>query len=454
MKCVIIGAGPAGLAAALELQRTGAVCGLFEAEDYPGGLAASFRADGFTWDLGGHVIFSHYRRFDEVLDSLLSEQEWLRHERRAFIRILDRWVPYPFQNNIHRLPEPQRNECLAGLEKACGQAPAEPPAHFEEWITRNVGEGIARLFMIPYNSKVWACPPRELSASWPGDRVAVPDLERIRRNIAQSRDDVGWGPNSTFRFPVAGGTGEVWRRLAAALPAESLHYRHRMRAVDTARRTVSFDNGRVERYDVLVNTIPLDRFVAAAGLTADLGGTDDLVHTSVHVVGVGVAGRPDEAADKCWLYFPEIEYPFYRVTVFSNYSPSNAPDGCYSLMAEVSRPQGEPFEAGKVVDACVEGLRRCGLIDAQAEIVHTWHRRAEYAYPVPSLRRDKALNTILPALEKHSIFSRGRFGAWKYEVGNMDHSFMQGVEVAGRITRGSDETTFNRPDVVNSGTFR
>lgn len=454
VKCVIIGAGPTGLAAAFQLEKTKVPWALFEAREHAGGLAASFHADGFTWDLGGHVIFSHYRCFDNMLDSLLDRAEWLHHERRAFIRILDRWVPYPFQNNIRHLPEREMRECLAGLEKARVGVGAEAPEHFEQWISRNVGDGIARLFMLPYNSKVWACAPRVLSASWLGDRVAVPDVERIRRNIAQGTDDVAWGPNNMFRFPVSGGTGEVWRRLAAGLPAEKIHYGHEMTGIDTSRRRVSFRNGHVEPYDVLVNTSPLDKFVEAAGLAEIASSTADLIHTSVHVVGVGLIGRSVEARDKCWLYFPEREYPFYRTTVFSNYSAANVPEGCYSLMAEVSESAAEPVDANTVAERCIEGLRRCGLIEADGKVVHVWQRRLEYAYPVPSLRRDDALNAILPALEKLSIYSRGRFGAWKYEVGNMDHSFLQGIELANRIAYDTPETTLHCPSIVNAGTFR
>jgi hypothetical protein len=59
--------------------------------------------------------------------------------------------------------------------------------------------------------------------------------------------------------------------------------------------------------------------------------------------------------------------------------------------------------------------------------------QADYAYPIPTLKRDEALSLIQPYLEQRGIFSRGRFGAWKYETGNMDHSIMQGVEVVNKI---------------------
>ena len=40
------------------------------------------------------------------------------------------------------------------------------------------------------------------------------DYRRALQNVMLGRDDVGWGPNNMFRFPGAGGTGEIYRRLA------------------------------------------------------------------------------------------------------------------------------------------------------------------------------------------------------------------------------------------------
>ena len=63
-------------------------------------------------------------------------------------------------------------------------------------------------------------------------------------------------------------------------------------------------------------------------------------------------------------------------------------------------------------------------------MTHSWTHRVEYGYPTPSRGRDAVLRRLLPAFWQQDILSRGRFGAWRYEVGNMDHSFMQGVEAA------------------------
>jgi hypothetical protein len=61
------------------------------------------------------------------------------------------------------------------------------------------------------------------------------------------------------------------------------------------------------------------------------------------------------------------------------------------------------------------------------------------------------LQSVLPALANSGIHSRGRFGAWKYEVGNQDHSLMQGVELVNRVALGIPETTVHFPEAANSG---
>ena len=85
-----------------------------------------------------------------------------------------------------------------------------------------------------------------------------------------------------------------------------------------------------------------------------------------------------------------------------------------------------------------------------SEIVSTYHRTFTPGYPTPSLERDEALHEMLPVLlERFQILSRGRFGSWKYEVGNQDHSFMLGVEAVDRALFGAPEMTLDSPDFVN-----
>ena len=452
-KVAIIGAGPAGLGAAWRFQELGFEnWTLFEKETYPGGLAASFGdAAGFTWDIGGHVQFSHYPYFDDLMDRLLGSG-WLRHKRESWIWIGERFVPYPFQHNIRYLPRQEMRDCLKGLIHACTGSRTSPPANFEEWVIGQFGAGIARQFLLPYNRKVWACPPRELNCRWIGERVAKVDLERAVFNILDARDDLGWGPNDTFRFPLRGGTGAIWTELARRLPPGRLAFGKRLERLDATRRVLHFQDGSREDYDLLISTAPLDWLVRHSDLEDLKGAAGCLAHSSTHVVGIGVAGEPPaHLRSKTWMYFPESRTPFYRATVFSNYSPNNVPDirRFWSLMLEVSESPLKPVDGERLVESVIDGLLSARLIESQAGIADVWRYRAEYGYPTPTLGRDEALGILLPALDELGIFSRGRFGAWKYEVSNQDHSLMQGVELADRLAAGSQERTLTAPDAVN-----
>jgi hypothetical protein len=172
------------------------------------------------------------------------------------------------------------------------------------------------------------------------------------------------------------------------------------------------------------------------------------------------------------LYFPEDDCPFYRATIFSNYSPDNQPaaskklptiqlangsppakdlkEGPYwSIMLEVSESPVKPVDVSSLLKDSIQGLVNTGLLQPTDEIVSTYHRRFDHGYPTPSLEREGVLRKLLPALQAKGIYSRGRFGSWRYEVGNQDHSFMLGVEAVDNIVNGAIELTLNYPDFVN-----
>ncbi|MFN2637655.1 MAG: NAD(P)/FAD-dependent oxidoreductase [Gemmatimonadaceae bacterium] len=448
-RIVIIGAGPTGLGAGYRLREIGYTNFLIlEASNRVGGLASSERsANGFTYDIGGHVLFSHYKYFDRLFDKLLGD-EYQELLRESWVWMCDRFLPYPFQNNIKYLPPEVVLECLLGLIEAQKEEfNLARFANFEEFVYGVFGAGIAKHFMMPYNFKVWAHPPKMMNKEWIGERVAVVDIKRVLGNVVLDRDDAGWGPNATFKYPLYGGTGGLFERMQPYVE-ENLRCNSRTVAIDTDRQEVVLEDGSREAYDHLLSTMPMDLLVKSMnGSTPDVvrDEASKLRHSGSYIVGVGI--KQPAPSKKCWMYYPESNCPFYRLTYLSNYSPEVVPDARthYSLLAEISRSEFKPVEKSTVIDETIQGMVNTKMISEadRSDIVDTHVIDREYTYPVPSLERDHALATIHPWLESRNIYSRGRFGAWRYEVGNMDHSVAQGVEWVDRIVCGrEDELTY------------
>ena len=438
-RITIVGAGPCGLGCARELEHLGfdawTVC---EREAWAGGHAASVvDPAGFTWDLGGHVVFSHFGEFDALLAEVLGKEVY-EHERVSYIRSGDRWVPYPFQNNLRHLEPQVILECLLGLAEAPG---GSTEMNFGRWMEATFGAGITRHFMRPYNRKVWATPAEEMSATWIAERVSVIDFRRALANVVLGRDDCGWGPNNTFAFPRRGGTGEIYRRLAARLGAR-VHFSRELVGVDAARRELRFADGGAESYDVLVSTMPLDRLVSllAQAPSDVVAAARALRRTSVAMVGLGLERRSD--TDTCWMYFPDGDAPYYRVTNFAKYSPANVPSEDtqrYSayLTETAFRPGERPNDR---LEARVRAaLSATGVVEGEPRVASVHRVDIDYAYPVPTLGRDRALRTIQPWLTEQRIYSRGRFGSWRYEIGNMDHAVKMGIDIARFLVDGRPE---------------
>lgn len=445
-KIVILGAGPTGLGAAYRLQELGyRNWVIYERNDYIGGLATSFQDNaGFTYDIGGHVMFSHYKYFDDLVDRLLGDN-YTEIMREAWVWMLDRFVPYPFQNNIRYLPKDVVLECVMGIVEAQKNPHKVAQANnFNDLIDAQFGAGIAKYFMKPYNFKVWAHPVSHMSRDWLGERVALPDLEKILRNVLLDQDDVAWGPNNKFKFPLRGGTGGLYAPMMQYV-GDHLQLGKEAVFIDKDARQIRFQDGEVVDYDLLLTTMPLDLLVGKLNdVPAEVAAAPrGLHHSSGLIVGVGI-NRPCPS-QKCWLYFPEPSSPFYRVTYLSNYSPYIAPDpNHFLLLTETSYSEHKPENKADIVDRVVQGLLNTRIIEPADldRIVSTYLIDVDYSYPVPTVDRNAALATIQPFLMHHDIYSRGRFGAWEYEIGNMDHSVMQGVELVNHWLLGEAEITW------------
>jgi hypothetical protein len=114
-------------------------------------------------------------------------------------------------------------------------------------------------------------------------------------------------------------------------------------------------------------------------------------------------------------------------------------------MCEISYSEFKKENKETIVEDTIQGLIDTGMLEVGERnlIVSKHSMDVDYVYPTPTFERDKALRAIQPFLMENDIYSRGSLGAWKYEIGNMDHSIMQGKEVVDCILQRTPEETWS-----------
>lgn len=429
---VIVGAGLAGLSAAYHLR--GLPYRIFEKEAEVGGLCRSYQTQGFTFDMTGHLL--HFRQAEiKALVERLLEGRLAKHSRRSYIYSHGTYTEYPFQVNTYGLPPEVVRECLLGFIATLTAPAASKQADersFKAWILDNLGEGMARHFMVPFNEKLWQVPLDELTSEWVSWLVPKPELKDVI-NGALGIKDKAFGYNPSFLYPAEGGIHVL--PLAFVPGAGPVALETELVEIDTTRRRAVFrgkETGhRVEEYESLVSTIPIPELVrrcidlpshvreAAAGLRW------------VSVYNVNLAVARERISDKHWIYFPEREYPFYRAGFPMNFSPSLGRPGCSSLYVEVSHRPGERTAPDELLNMVRRGLERAGIVRAQDEVVVADVKDIYYAYVLFDRHRAKAVPMLLQELERRGIHSIGRYGRWEHT--SMEDAIAQGKQLAERL---------------------
>ena len=431
-RIAILGAGLTGLSTAYHLRGR---CDVFEQAASAGGLCRTMSRAGFLFDYTGHLLHVRHNYTKQIIQRLLPDQYNLL-TRKAYIYAHGRYIPYPFQANIHSLPPEVVKECIIGfvntlrdIRQDKNASPSHPDS-FQDWVLDTFGEGIAKHFMFPYNQKVWQIPLDELSAEWVAWSIPKPTLDEFL-NGALGIPNPAFGYNPTFLYPKTGGAEQLPRAFLRHLPPERVHYTKKAIAIDVAGKMLRFDDHSTDHYDTLISTIPLKHLleimrdvpeqVSHAG--------NQLRYISVYDVNMGV-NRP-KISEKHWIYFPEPEFSFYRVGFPSNFSDHVAPAGCSSMYVEVAVLPEETIAEPTLLEGVYDGLQQCGVLQTTDQILVCDVVRIDYAYVLYDLNRTPALNTIFPYLRQHHIYSAGRYGLWEYSA--MEDAILTGKHLAETI---------------------
>jgi UDP-galactopyranose mutase len=417
----IVGAGLAGLSAAYHLEGD---YDLYEAEDRPGGLCRSLRFDGFTFDSAVHVLYSTDEYAVGLIRHLLGE-DLLTIERSSWVFSHGIYTLYPFQANTYGLPAQVRAECILGLFAARQEerGRADLPKDFGDWIRRTFGSGIADHFMTPLNRKIWGVDPEEMGWEWVVGRIPVPRMEEVVLGALEA-GSTQHGPNAVFWYPARGGMESLAR---AFLPfVEPVRLGTRVVKVRPEEHAVILADGTTRGYEKLISSAPLPQLVGmiegAPERVREAAAT--LRGNRVLAVHLGI-DRP-ELSTKHWVYFPEPQFLFQRISFPSNFAPGLAPPGASSITAEVT--SSRDWQSEQLIGRVASDLRLAGVL-AESDRIRVAHvQELEPAYVVYRPDHREQMSEIREYLECQDIFSCGRFGDWEYL--NMDHAILSGKRAA------------------------
>lgn len=426
MNNIILGAGLTGLSCAYHLKKGYKI---FEKESVPGGLCRSITTGRFVFDLSGHLLHLKDEYVRKLVHRLLYKNI-IELERNAWIYSKRTLTRYPFQAHTYGLPKKVIKECLSDFFAAQAKLKRfkKPCSSLYDWSMRHFGKGISRHFMIPYNEKLWLRPLNELTTEWLKGFVPQPSVEEVLKG-SLTDSDTSLGYNIRFMYPKKGGIQSLVNAFLPHIEKPQVNAEAvRIRWYD---RRVEFAGKGPIMYDRLISTIPLPVLIERMHRVPSdvIDAARSLRWTSVMCINLGIE-RP-QWTDKTWIYFPEKEFPFYRIGFQSNLSKHMVPRGCSSLYIEVShKPEKKP-NLKKTLAETIKGIRRADILRHEDKIININVSALPFAYVVYDAQRTPAVNCIQQFLSKHGIISTGRYGGWKYSY--MEEAILDGKKAAEQI---------------------
>ena len=419
----IIGAGLSGLSAAYHLGKDYTV---LERDPEIGGLCKSINLDGYVFDLAPHILFTRNPYTRDLFHSLLGDNI-ATQRRRAYIYMMNTFVKYPFEANLHPLPEHVKEECIRGVM----EKPSLDPKNFMEWIQTTMGKGIADYYMVPYNQKIWKYPLEKMNTEWIAGRVPSPSVEEMRKG-AEEAQPIDYGPNAEFWYPKHGGIGALANSLAKDIPVKLESEATWFNPSASGVETLYEENGEEKSItsDKVMSSLPLPEIIDMMDDVPEevQTATDNLVYNSLVCVMVGVK-RPN-IIDKHWLYFPEKDLIFNRISFPMNFSQYTTPEGSSSILVEVTY-RDTVMDLEETKKQVLLDLVKANLIKDSDEIEVCEAMDFKYAYVVYDLDHGKNVKVIHDYLNAHNIIPIGRFGEWEYY--NMDKAILSGKNAAEKI---------------------
>jgi protoporphyrinogen oxidase len=451
---VVIGAGPAGLAAAHELTNLGMRPIVIEMADRVGGIARTESYQGYHFDIGGHRFFTKMQKIEQLWHGMMGD-DFLNVTRLSRIYYRGRFFEYPLNvtSTLINLGIIESLLILASYIKSQIRPEIEAET-FEQWVTNRFGRRLYEVFFKSYTEKVWGIPCHEIRAEWAAQRIkglsliAAVSNALIGTQKAKSLID-------RFHYPSRG-PGMMWERFQekieragghVRLGAEAVRLRHEKQSIVGV--TYKAGGRDVEiTADYVISSIPIPRLVELLSPATP----DDITEAShgltyrAFIIVVLIIDNADIFPDQ-WIYVHSPEVRVGRVQNFKNWSPAMVPDVQKTSvgMEYFCNVGDETWEMSdeNLTELAASELSKLGLAGV-GDVTDSLVVRQPYAYPIYDRQYQQRIEVVRNFIDNlDNLQTIGRNGLHRYN--NMDHSMLTGMLAAQNVA-GADHNLWEVND--------
>jgi protoporphyrinogen oxidase/nucleoside-diphosphate-sugar epimerase len=444
----VIGAGPAGLTAAYELQKRSRAYKpiVLESSDSVGGIARTESYKGFRFDIGGHRFFTKVKEVEALWHEVGGEDFVLR-PRLSRIYYRGKYYDYPLKifNALSNMGPVEAMQIMLSYFK-WRVSPFPEEDNFEQWVTNRFGRRLFQHFFKSYTEKVWGIPCTEIRADWAAQRIKNLSLTKAVLNALTGANDTT-SLIEEFEYPRLG-PGQMWERFRDKVHAQGGEVRMRSSITKIIR-----DGNRVEAVEVCETSgskarsyrLLADHFVNSMAIRDLIRAFDP--PPPPHVVRAAerlkyrdflivtlILDHPDPFPDN-WIYIHAPEVQVGRIQNFRSWSPDMVPDpGRASIGMEYFCHEGDGLWASSNEELIAKASRELeflGLAQRRNVVDGTVIRQPK-AYPVYDGEYREALDIVqnwIAGLENFQTV--GRNGMHRYN--NQDHSMLTAMLAARNI---------------------
>jgi protoporphyrinogen oxidase len=439
---IVIGGGPAGLAAAHELAVNGKRTLLLEGSKAAGGIARTETYGGYRFDLGGHRFFTKQADILSLWYELLGG-ELLEVQRSSRIYHRGKFISYPLAPTdiLKKLGLTESLRILTSYLQTSVMSEKED-ASYEDWIINRFGLRLFETFFKEYTEKVWGIPCGRIEPEWAEQRIKGVSLRSAVANALfgsnQARSMI-----RTFLYPRLG-PGMMWDRFVERIvahggrvefkrPVVHLHHDGRGRV-----STIVCKSGESAAWcsaQHYISSMPITTLVESlvpAPPSWVLHAARAMRYRSFLIV-VLILDKNELFPDQ-WIYIHDPALKVGRIQNYKNWSQAMLPGPeTTSLGMEYFCDEGDGLwnaSLSEHIERAAGELDRLGLAPG-ARVIDGTVVRVPKAYPVYELSYRKNLGVILEYFNSFTnLQSIGRNGTFRYN--NMDHSMISGINAARR----------------------